>query len=281
MRWLFFSCFVFLCYLGYSQSDDLELIVENHSTSRFSISAYVQNNGSESVSVPVLDRSSFWGLGRNASIYFTLEEFKNGKWEKIDYDVYSNKTCITGFHQPLSLQKILPGEKEKIGSHSIYSLASWFGFYGPRKLRLSLAYKVNPSENLSLFPEGIELISKPIVFNYFDPRRPVDFLKYTDSLKQSGQLSKKNFKKRAKTVYKTNSEMQLFIDTFKKYGLNSKDIEKIDSLYLETTCDEKPFVITTYVVRNKAKYYLMMFVRYTRYGLEKRYSRDFVKLYHL
>lgn len=221
---------------------------------------------------------SFWGF-TSPKIFFNVEEWTNDSWKTIDYHVPFRCGNHSYWRKDKNQINIEPNETKEIGFFNFArrGLGGWFSIYGHKKLRISAEYIINQND------DGVQmhLISTPLIINYHNFYHPVDFPKFIDNLKLNNEFTKSKIKQRAKVIKFPGSNQKRLNIALKKWGLNpNKNTIKSEHMF-KTTDKEKTFPFQGLVIENNNKYYLIIFARLTRFGLEKSYQSDYCKLYKI
>jgi len=280
---LFFSTYLF------AQSNKLSLFITfNSEKYGESILLSIKNNDLVDIEIPKTIDGSFWCLTKPC-ITFLLEEKIGETWSKIDFDITKHRRCgnysdWTKINRKINIK---PNKQENIGQFRFPNyLSGWFGIYGNKKLRLTVKYSIN-GDKIDLVKYGykkIELTSKPLEINYTNTKHPVDYLDFFNQLLNNNQLTKKRFRKGAKTIIYPGNKKERLELALKIFGIQIENVEdkKVYHDLFEYTTDKKnPALITTDIINDNGIFYLIAYIRYARYKLEKGYTKDFCKVYKI
>jgi len=268
-------------------NNEISLTIELNASSNESITLLATNNSASEIEMfPTID-GSYW-CWTKPCIKFKIEEFINGSWEKIDYKFNQMRCGNYADWKKLRKTVLIPkGETKKIGWFKFSNnISGWFRFYGDKKIRLIAEYIIDGDVNIlkKYGLKNMKLISKPLEIDYKNIKHPFDHYEFINQLLIKGELTKRKFKQAAKgIVFKGNKERRLEM-ALKKFSINIKNLhDKIVhyEIALKTTDKTNPVTIDHNVINDNGKGYLVLFIPYTAYGLEKRYSRDFCKVYEI
>lgn len=107
-------------------------------------------------------------------------------------------------------------------------------------------------------------------------------MKFYKKLLSENKLTKKRFRQGARTIKYPGDDKKRIILALKSFGIRIDDLEdKILPIVISdfSTDTENPAIITTNVINDGGKFYLISFIRFSRYGLEEVYTKDFCQIY--